>query len=145
MTRNLLKRLQKLESQLPQEPPQLTVEQRRANYWDLIEKSAIGYYLGVPNFVSLDGKDKLLAPPMDAYAKVLGYSDFRQWVDAATANDPNLPAREFLAKVKLYAKFGVDWPRASEADRLEALKRMRDGLPESDPKCAAEVTGYDGD
>ena len=142
MTRNFRKRLQKLKSQIPPIPPQPTDQERRDLYWGLVERLAVEFYLRPEPY---RGCPSSFFDPLGGYALALGYANRREWEDAVRANDPKVRKREAQAKVQLFAKFGVSWNEASASERLEALKRMRDGLPEGKRKIMLQLTGHNGD
>jgi hypothetical protein len=117
MMRNIEWRLQKLESQVPPpQPPQPTENEKfiKCLQWFLIY--AIAYYLGNPT------PGGSIA---EAYSRALGYSHGLEFEKALKAQDPDLFARDRLARVKLLEKFGVSWEDkweeiANTFDRMEA-------------------------
>jgi hypothetical protein len=143
MTRNLVKRLQKIEAQLPPEPRQLTDGEKHAQYWTCVELVAIGYYLGNPEFSRVIPNLETFYS-IEACWRVLGYEGKMEERDKAVqTNDPVLRGRLAAARIQLFAKFGLS--DASESDRLKAFKKMRDGFPESCRQELIEMAGCNGE
>jgi hypothetical protein len=117
MTRNIVKRIQKLESRIP---PQLTDEQERTNFVSLFITLAIAHYLGDP----LPNESV-----MDAYSRALGYACLSECFEAMRTEDLNFYERDRLARMRLFAKFSVS-PRDKWAAVCEAFERMANGLSE---------------
>jgi hypothetical protein len=116
MTRDILKRLKKLESHIAQKDEKFFPD------WHKFMFYALAHYLGNAG------------PPghaMLAYARALGYRDSFEFLsDFRVDDNPNIRERAVRAKAQLLAKFGV-----SANDELavigEALDRMANGLSES--------------
>lgn len=117
MTRNLQRRLQKLESQVPRQP---TEQERDVQSLQNFLVFAMAYYLGDP------GPEEA---PITAYGRALGYPNSHEFRKAWDGNDPDLYERDRLARVKLLEKFGVSWEHERE-EIGEAFQRMEAGLPE---------------
>jgi hypothetical protein len=122
MTRNLQRRLQKLESQVPRQP---TEQEKILRYWQNLLVWAMAYYLGDP------GPEEA---PVTAYGRALGYPNSHEFRKAWDGNDPDLYERDRLARSKLLEKFGVSWEHEWE-EIIEAFKRMEAGLPERYKAC----------
>jgi hypothetical protein len=122
MTRNLQRRLQKLESQVPRQP---TGQERDVQSLQNFLVFAMAYYLGDP------GPDEA---PITAYGRALGYPNSHEFRKAWDGNDPDLYERDRLARVKLLEKFGVSWDHERE-EIGEAFQRMEAGLPEPYKAC----------
>ena len=118
MTRNILKRVQKLESQIPHQP---THVDKLVSYYRRVRFYSIAFYLG---------PFETARSPMEAYAPALGYSGWPELRRALETKDPNFFEKEMQAWTQVFTKFGV-----SKSDKrvviLEALDRMADGLPET--------------
>jgi hypothetical protein len=106
MTRNLQRRLQKLESQVPRQP---TEQEKDVQSFQNFLMFAVAYYLGDP---------RPEEAPITAYGRALGYPNSHEFQKAWDANDPDLYERDRLARIKLLAKFGV----SREHDRKRLLK-----------------------
>jgi hypothetical protein len=122
MTRNLQRRLQKLESQVPRQP---TGQERDVQSLQNFLVFAMAYYLGDP------GPEEA---PITAYGRALGYPNSHEFRKAWDGNDPDLYERDRLARVKLLEKFGVSWDHERE-EIGEAFQRMEAGLPEPYKAC----------
>jgi hypothetical protein len=122
MTRNLQRRLQKLESQVPRQP---TGQERDVQSLQNFLVFAMAYYLGHP------GPEEA---PITAYGRALGYPNSHEFRKAWDGNDPDLYERDRLARVKLLEKFGVSWDHERE-EIGEAFQRMEAGLPEPYKAC----------
>jgi hypothetical protein len=117
MTRNLQRRLQKLESQVPRQP---TEQEKKVQTCQNILMFAMAYYLG-----DLGPEEA----PITAYGRALGYPNSHEFRKAWDGNDPDLYERDRLARIKLLEKFGVSWEHERE-EINEAFQRMEAGLPE---------------
>src|SRR5262249_37036850 len=122
MTRDIERRLQKLESQVPRQP---TEQERAMASLQRFLFFAVAYYLGDPTPEEA---------PIDGYMRALGYPHRNEFRKAWDANDPDLYARDRLARIKLLEKFGVSWDHKSE-EISEAFQRMEAGLPERYKAC----------
>src|SRR5262245_16683020 len=122
MTRDIERRLQKLESQLPRQP---TEQERAMASLQRFLFFAVAYYLGDPTPEEA---------PIDGYMRALGYSHSYEFRKAWDANDADLQERVRLAKGKLLEKFGVSREHKSE-EISEAFQRMEAGLPERYKAC----------
>jgi hypothetical protein len=122
MTRNLQRRLQKLESQVPRQP---TGQERDVQSLQNFLVFAMAYYLGDP------GPEEA---PITAYGRALGYPNSHEFRKAWDGNDPDLYERDRLARVKLLEKFGESWDHERE-EIGEAFQRMEAGLPEPYKAC----------
>jgi hypothetical protein len=115
MTRDIRRRLEKLESQVPQQP---TEQEKIA----LLLILAVAYYLGDP------APNESVA---EAYARALGYRpgslEFR---NAFEGNDAAFCEKDRLARIKLLEKFGVSWGHEWDAI-VDAFELMEAGLSES--------------
>jgi hypothetical protein len=125
-TRELHKRLRKLESSRPRHSPELTEEEKHLKYARDLVWYAVAQYLGDPN-----PKEA----PITAYARALGY-EHREFLKilkliASGGEDPDYDQKYALANRKLFAKFGVDLPTSNWKKTVEALKRMDAGLSEN--------------
>jgi hypothetical protein len=120
MTRNLQRRLQKLESQVPRQPTEQ--EKREEIVWSCQKflVCAVAYYLGDP---------KPEGSVMDAYLRALGYPNLYEF-----RKDPDFDERVRLAKIKLLAKFGVS-PEHEREEIVEAFRRMEAGFSEHYKAC----------
>ena len=118
MTRDIRRRLEKLESQVPRQPTALDEQLMRLQQF---LRLAVAFYLGDP------GPQEA---PAAAYARALGYRRAYEFRKALDANDADLDERMRLAHTKLLAKFGVSREHKSE-EIAEALERMEAGLSES--------------
>jgi hypothetical protein len=131
ITRELHKRLRKLESSRPRYKPELTEEEKGLKYARLIIPFAVAQYLGDPN---------PREAPIIAYARALGYEprEFEEILKLIRSGgkDPDYDQKTALAKRKLFAKFGVDldtsdWiETVNWKETVEALERMDAGLSE---------------
>ena len=122
MTRDIERRLQKLESQIPRQP---TEEEKIKESLQRFVRCAIAYYLG-----DLTPEESVA----EAYTRALGYPNVNEFRKALGANDPDLQKRMRMANSKLLEKFGVSSePQAEEI--TEAFQRMEDGLPEQYKAC----------
>jgi hypothetical protein len=132
MTRNLQRRLQKLESQVPRQP---TEQEKKVQTCQNFLMLAMAYYLGDP---------RPEEAPITAYGRALGYPNSHEFQKAWDANDPDIYERDRLARIKLLAKFGVSREHESE-EIVEALERMEAGLPEQYKACYRQknYTGRD--
>jgi hypothetical protein len=117
MTRNLQRRLQKLEAQVPRQPTEQ--EKQRETLRNFLI-CAVAYYLGDP---------RPEGSVAEAYRRALGYPNSYEFQKALDANDPDFQERVRLAKTKLLAKFGVSWEHERK-EIAEALERMEAGLSE---------------
>lgn len=122
MTRNLQRRLQKLESQVPRQP---TEQEKNVQTCQKFLMCAVAYYLGDP---TPEGS------VMEAYIRALGYPNPYEFRKAWDVNDPDLYERDRLARIKLLEKFGVSWEHEWE-EIIEAFKRMEAGFPERYKAC----------
>ena len=125
MTRDLEKRLRKLELTLP---PLLT---ENVSWMFGLLWFAVAYYLGNPS-----SDDKLFG----AFARALGYADESELNAAIANNYRDLSNRLHSAEDRVYANFGIfvsslkDCGELTDADKArfwESLKRMEAGLPRS--------------
>jgi hypothetical protein len=122
MTRDIERRLQKLESQVPRQP---TEQEKNVERLQRFVRCAIAYYLG-----DLTPEESVA----EAYTRALGYPNVNEFRKALGANDPDLQKRMRMANSKLLEKFGVSSePQAEEI--TEAFQRMEDGLPEQYKAC----------
>src|SRR6185295_1933172 len=118
MTRDIERRLQKLESQMP--PPKPTEEQEIVQNPQRFLRCAIAYYLGDPT------SEESIA---EAYSRALGYPHMYEFKKALNAKDPDFFERDRSARIKLWEKFGVS--RESEQKAIaEAFSRMEAGFSE---------------
>ena len=117
MTRNIRKRLQKLESQVPRHPTKLEKETARLKCF---LRYAVAYYLGDPT------PEESVA---EAYSRALGYPRTYEFGKACDAGDPDLTERMASANNKLLAKFGVSWGHEWDAI-VDAFKLMETGFSE---------------
>jgi hypothetical protein len=123
MRRDIQRRLQKLESQVPPPPP--TEQEKVAASIRKLLFCAIAYYLGDPT----PG-----GSVMDAYMRALGYQHGYEFRKAIDAKDPDFFERDRLARIKLLAKFGVS--REHEwVEIVDAFKRMHAGFSERYKAC----------
>ena len=125
MTRNLQRRLQKLESQVPRQPTEQQKQEKIGQSCQKFLVCAVAYYLGDP---TPEGA------PIEAYMRALAYPHFYEFRKAWDANDPDLYERDRLARIKLLEKFGVSWEHEWE-EIIEAFKRMEAGFPERYKAC----------
>ncbi len=117
MTRDIQRRLQKLESQVPQQP---TEDDQFVESLQSFLRYAVAYYLGDPT------PEESIA---EAYIRALAYPNSYEFLKACDANDADLHERIHLANIKLLAKFSVSWEH--EWDQIaDAFQRVEDGLPE---------------
>jgi hypothetical protein len=122
MTRDIERRLRKLESLVP---PQPTEEEKTARRLQRFLLCAVAYHLGDP---TPEGS------VMEAYRRALGYPHSYEFRKALEAKDPEFFERDRLARIKLLAKFGVSWEHERE-ELLEAFQRMEAGFPEQYKRC----------
>jgi hypothetical protein len=122
MTRDIERRLQKLESQVPRQP---TEQEKNVERLQRFVRCAIAYYLGDPT----PG-----GSVAEAYTRALGYPTSYEFRKALGANDPDLQERMRIAYSKLLEKFGVSSEQQAE-EITEALQRMEAGLPEQYKAC----------
>jgi hypothetical protein len=125
ITRELHKRLRKLESRIPRHSPELTEEEKSLEYARRLVWFAVAQYLGDPN---------PREAPITAYARALGY-EHREFLKIlklieSGGKDPDYDEKYALANRKLFAKFGVDLDTSGWKETVEALKRMDAGLSE---------------
>jgi hypothetical protein len=120
MTRDLQRRLQKLESQVPRQPTEQERLRKIVQYCQNFLMCAVAYYLGDPTPEEA---------PITAYMRALGYPNLREFRKAIDAKDPDLDERVRLAKTKLFEKFGVSLEHERKGIG-EAFQRMEAGLPE---------------
>ena len=117
MTRDIRRRLEKLESQLPR---QETAQERAITWSHDVLLLGVAHYLGDP-----DPEESVF----DAYMRVLGYPHSFEFRNALEANDEDFNRRRLEAIDKLLAKFGV-----SRTDKWETfvdtLGLIKDGLSE---------------
>jgi len=118
MTRDIERRLQKLESQVP--PPQPTEDDKTAASLHRFLLCAIAYYLGDPT----PG-----GSPAEAFMRALGYSHSFDFQKAIEANDPDFNERWHRARNKLFEKFGLS-SKLEWGETVEAFKRMHAGFPD---------------
>ena len=121
LTRDIRRRLEKLESQVL---PQPTEQEKKMRLWEWLLLYAVAYYLGGP---APDGGPE--ESPAGAYARALGYPRSFEFRKACEAKDADLSERMRLANDKLLAKFGVSWEHKWE-EIAEAFERMEAGLSE---------------
>jgi hypothetical protein len=119
MTRDLGRRIRKLESSLP---PLITdgVSRIFALLW-----FAIAYYFGKP---LPDEK------PFAAYVRALGYGDRDELNHAMLRNYREVANRISSAEYRVCEEFGIHIPSLEESDSesfSKALERMEAGLPQS--------------
>ena len=115
MTRDIRRRLEKLESQVPRQP---TEQEKIVQLHQQFLRFAVAYYLGDL------GPDQSVA---SAYARALGYPRSLEFRKACEANDADLSERMRLANSRLLAKFGVSWEHEWDAI-IDAYKRMEAGF-----------------
>jgi hypothetical protein len=125
ITRELHKRLRKLESSRPRHSPELTEEEKDLKYARFLW-FAVAQYLGDPN---------PREAPITAYARALGYEP-REFLKVlklieSGGKDPDFDQKYALANRKLFAKFGVDLDASDWKETVEALKRTDAGLSEN--------------
>src|SRR5580700_9513438 len=98
--RNIQKRLERIENQLPPTPP--TSQERLADYFDVFFMVSIAYHLGNPG-----QNDSVLS----AYARALGYENLPDYMAISPEDNDeaskDLVAKRCAAQRQLYAKFGV--------------------------------------
>jgi hypothetical protein len=126
MTRDIRRRLEKLESQVPRQPTELDEKIIRLDKFLLL---AVAYYLGDP--APDGGPDESV---MDAYVRALGYPSSYEFRNACDANDEDFNRRRCEANDKLLAKFGVSWGHEWDAI-IDAFKRMEAGFSERYKRC----------
>ncbi len=127
MTRDIQRRLQKLESQVPRQP---TEDDQIVRIVHSLLIVAVAYYLGDPT------PEGSIA---EAYIRALAYPNSYEFLKACDANDADLHERIRLANIKLLAKFGVSWEH--EWDQIvDAFQRMEDGLSEFYKRALVEGT-----
>jgi hypothetical protein len=125
MTRNLQRRLQKLESQVPRQPTEQEIREEIVWSCKKFLVCAVAYYLGDP---------RPEGSVMDAYLRALGYQHGYEFRKALEANNPDFFERDRLARIKLLAKFGVS-PEHEWGEIIEAFQRMEAGFPEQYKAC----------
>ena len=125
MTRNLQRRLQKLESQVPRQPTEQEIREEIVWSCQKFLVCAVAYYLGDP---------RPEESVMDAYLRALGYPNLYEFRKAIDAKDPDFDERVRLAKIKLLAKFGVSREHEWE-EIVEAFQRMEAGFSEHYKAC----------
>jgi|SRR5262245_49009629 len=128
MTRNLQRRLQKLESQILRQPTEQEKQWQKEKQWEIVRNfmiCAVAYYLG-----DLTPEEAII----EAHGRALGYSNPHELRKAIDAKDPDFFERDHLARIKLLAKFGVS-PEHEWEEIVEALRRMEAGLPEQYQRC----------
>jgi hypothetical protein len=126
MTRDIRRRLQKLE---PQVPRQTTGLEKEAERLHLSLFYAVAYYLGDP---------RPEGSVAEAYARALRYPNAYEFRNALDANDEDFNRRWCEANDKLLAKFGVSWGHERDAF-IDAFKRMEAGLSERYKRCWHET------
>jgi hypothetical protein len=119
MTRDLERRIRKLESSLP---PLLTAD---VSWMFGVLWFAVAYYFGKP---SPDEK------PFAAFVRALGYADRDELNHAMLREYREVAIRICSAEAKVCAKFDIDIPsleyeRCDVEKLLKALNRMEVGLP----------------
>jgi hypothetical protein len=129
MTRNLQRRLQKLESQVPRQP---TEQEKKVQTCQNLLMFAMAYYLGDP------GPDEA---PITAYGRALGYPNSHEFRKAWDGKDPDIYERDRLARIKLFEKFGVSLEHERKGIG-EAFQRMEAGLPEPYKTFCRQVVFY---
>jgi hypothetical protein len=117
MTRNLQRRLQKLESQVPRQP---TGQERDVQSLQNFLVFAMAYYLGDP------GPEEA---PITAYGRALGYPNSHEFRKAWDGKDPDFQERVRLANTKLLEKFSVSL-KPERGEIVDAFERMEAGFPE---------------
>jgi hypothetical protein len=125
MTRDIQRRLQNLESQVPRQPTEQEKQEKIVQSCQKFLVCAVAYYLGDP---TPEGSI------MEAYMRALAYPHFYEFRKALDANDPDLQQRVRLSRTKLLAKFGVSW-EYEWGEIVEAFKRMHAGFPERYKAC----------
>jgi hypothetical protein len=118
MTRDIERRLQRLESQAP--PPQLTEKEKTVQIVHTFLRCAVAYYLGDPT----PG-----GSPGEAFVRALGYSHSNEFHNAIEANDPDFNERWHRARNKLFEKFGLS-SKPEWEEIVEAFRRMHAGFPD---------------
>ena len=118
MTRDLRKRIKKLQSQIPPQPSEQDITGQGLQRFLVF---AIAYYLGEPT------EEDTIA---SACARGLGYARPFEFRNALERNDAGLSERYALANTRLFAKFGVSTDDDGDAI-WEAFDRMACGLPQS--------------
>jgi hypothetical protein len=98
MRRDIQRRLQKLESQVP--PPQPTEQEKIVKSLQRFLFCAVAYYLGDP---------RPEGSVMEAYMRALGYPHSYEFRKAIDDKDPDFFERDRLARIKLLERFGVSW------------------------------------
>ena len=124
---NILKRLQKLESRMPNRPTELD-----RSYSSAFRMLVIGYYLGDPR-----PEESYL----EAHARALGYANSREALNAVNANPADFHERHERANTQILAKFGVS-RNDNPAVLTEALDRMKNGLSEPYRRQLVQIAGY---
>jgi hypothetical protein len=125
MTRDIQRRLQKLESQVPRQPTEEEKQEKIAQSCRMFLMCAAAYYLGDP---TPEGS------VAEAYTRALGYPNVNEFRKALGSNDPDLQERMRIANSKLLEKFGVSSEQQAE-EITEAFQRMEAGLPEQYKAC----------
>ncbi len=118
MTRDIQRRLQHLESQVPRQP---TEKEKFAQLHNRFLTYTVAFYLGDP------APEESIA---NAYRRALGYSSSYDFVQALDAKDSDLKERIRQANRKLLAKFGVSWEEDEWDAIVAAYKRMEAGFSE---------------
>jgi len=118
MRRDIERRLQKLESQVPPPPP--TEEEKTAQNLQRFLSCAVAYYFGDPT------PGGSIA---EAYMRALGYPHSYEFQKAVEAKDPDFFERVRIARIKLLEKFGVSWQHEPN-EIFEAFDRMEAGFSE---------------
>jgi hypothetical protein len=130
MRRDIRRRLEKLESQVPRQP---TEEEELVQLHRQFLRYGVAYYLGDP--APDGGREESVA---DAYARALGYPGSFEFRKALEANDADLNERMRLAENRLLAKFGLSWEHEWDAI-VDAYKRMENGFSERYKRCWHET------
>ena len=115
MTRNIVKRLEKLESQVESEIS--TEKYRNREYRADVLLLAKVFYLGNP---------KPGEPDSEAYARALGFANSVEMIKTREPDDPHRIKKYARALTQLLAKFGVSGNDISD----EVLERMKNGFSE---------------
>jgi hypothetical protein len=118
ITRELQKRLRKLESKRPRRQPELTEQEKTLKYAKDLLWFAIAQYLGDPN---------PREAPMVAFARALQYEplEILEVLEGIESrHNDSFDKKYALAIRRLFSKFGVNFDKAKNGERVEALKRM---------------------
>ena len=118
MKRDIRRRLQKLESQVP---PQRSQSKKTIEGLHWLFRFGVAYYLGDPT------PEESVA---EAYARALGYPNSYEFKKALKASDSDLDERMYLANTRLLEKFGIGWEERNWDAMEAALTRMIDGFSE---------------